>query len=296
MPYILCTLRSSVASNNLINNHSRSSHSASLTLAVPRTIHISLKLLHLDRFSPPNLNSKMSEPQTTQQAAAAQPAAAVPETQTQTAAPTAAEEPMTIPVRFPGDNILTDADTVYDQRKTIKASPEDVWPWLVQWGKGRGGWYVPSKVEKVLPEKYRSAPTINPEWQTLKAGDRVPDYGLKKKDDAEHSLEVVLVESQRALVYQGQRLGQNFTWALLLETPSGSAAGTNSSSGDSIASATETVLHLRFRSKSQTTGWKAKVTSQLGKVADGMLASAMFPGIADRVEQQEKTQKAKATA
>ncbi|CAN8101235.1 unnamed protein product [Discula destructiva] len=213
------------------------------------------------------------------------------------AAETAAATPA--PAQFPGDNILPDADTVYDQRKTINAPAEDVWPWLVQWGKGRGGWYVPSKFEKALPEKYRSAPTIDPKWQDLKVGDKVPDYGLgkkTKKGDAavEYHLEVAALDNQRALVYKGERLGQDFTWALLLESPSGAAAGTTGSSADSTASAAECVLHLRFRGKSQQTGWKAKVTQQLGKVADGMMASAMFPGIADRVELQQK--RATATA
>lgn len=190
---------------------------------------------------------------------------------------------------FPGDQILPGADTIYDTRKTINAAPEDVWPWIVQWGKGRGGWYVPSKLEKVLPEKYRSTPTINPEWQALKVGDKVPDYGVRKKGGDEYHLEVAQVESQRALVYKGERLGMTFTWALLLETPNGQPA--NTSSGASTASATETVLHLRFRGKSSQTGWKAKVSLQLGKVADGIMASAMFPGIVDRVEQQEKKPK-----
>lgn len=196
------------------------------------------------------------------------------------------------PGQFVGDDILADADTVYDQRKTINAAPEDVWPWLVQWGKGRGGWYVPSKFEKVLPEKYRSAPTINPAWQALKVGDSVPDYGLGGKKDKkgggdDYHLEVAIVENQRALVYKGERLGQAFTWALLLETPGGAPAPVSGSG----ASATETVVHLRFRGKSLQSGWKAKVALQVGKVADGMMASAMFPGIVDRVEQQEKKAK-----
>lgn len=216
----------------------------------------------------------MSESQTATATAAAQSTGSVH----QTTAGSTTTAPA--PGQYVGDNILPDADCVYDQRKTINAAPEDVWPWLVQWGKGRGGWYVPSKFEKVLPEKYRSAPTIDPKWQDVKVGDVVPDYGLgKKKTEDDYHLEVAAVETGRALVYKGERMGMNFTWALLLE-----------SAGN------QTVLHLRFRSKSLQTGWKAKVAQQLGKVADGMMASAMFPGIADRVEQQEKGAHARATA
>lgn len=226
---------------------------------------------------------------TTGATTAAQPAA----TTGADATPAAAAAPPATSSQFIGDSILADADTVYDQRKTINAAPEDVWPWVVQWGKGRGGWYVPAKFEKALPEKYRSAPTIDPKWQVLKVGDKVPDYGLgsKGKKDAEYHLEVAVIENQRALVYKGERLGMDFTWALLLESPNGTAAGSTASSADSTASASETVLHLRFRAKSQQTGWKAKVTQQIGKVTDGIMASAIFPGIADRVEQQEKKAK-----
>lgn len=242
----------------------------STTLAAPPfTIHGSLKRLHLDRFRHPHIKPKMSETQTATQAAATEPTATQP---------TAAEATTTPPAEeFPGDSILAGAETVYDSRKTISAGPEDVWPWLVQWGKGRGGWYVPSKFEKVLPEKYRSAPAINQEWQALKVGDSVPDYaplGGKKsggKAAQEDNLEVAVVEEQRALVYKGERLGLDFTWALLLE-PAGEG---------------ETVLHLRFRGKSQQPGWKGKVALQVGKVADGVLASAMLPGIVDRAEAQK---------
>lgn len=205
---------------------------------------------------------------------------------TPTSPPAAATGPS-----FTGDDLLPDAEMVYDQRRAIKGSPEDVWPWIVQWGKGRGGWYVPAKFEKVLPEKFRSAPAINPEWQTLSVGDKVPDYGLAaaktKKDgkEAEYYLEVALVDNQRALVYKGDRTGINFTWALLLEDADGNLVGPENSS------ASETILHLRFRGRSQQSGWKGKVALQVGKVADGMMASAMFPGIVDRVEQHDKKDK-----
>ncbi|KAL1864594.1 hypothetical protein Daus18300_007611 [Diaporthe australafricana] len=213
-------------------------------------------------------------------------------------------KPTTPAAAYLGDNLIPDAEMVYDQKRTINAPPEDIWPWLVQWGKDRGGWYLPAKVEKILPEKFRSQPTIVPKFQTLKVGDSVPDYGLgpgsnKKGSAGEggggHNIEVALIESDRALVYRGERAGVNFTWALLLETPGGAAVGT--SSADSTASATETVLHLRFRGKSNQTGWKAKVAVQIAKVSDAVMASAIFPGIADRVEPKpEKAKKVKDVA
>lgn len=60
---------------------------------------------------------------------------------------------------------------------TIDAPPEDVWPWLVQMGSGRAGFYTHEWVERPLFITYgegHSATRIHPEWQELRVGDRVP--------------------------------------------------------------------------------------------------------------------------
>ncbi len=43
------------------------------------------------------------------------------------------------PGPYPGDNVIPDAVMVYDQTQLINARPVDVWPWILQVGKGRGG-------------------------------------------------------------------------------------------------------------------------------------------------------------
>lgn len=40
---------------------------------------------------------------------------------------------------YPGDTVIPNAVMVYDQTKLINAPPSDVWPWVQQVGKGRGG-------------------------------------------------------------------------------------------------------------------------------------------------------------
>lgn len=40
---------------------------------------------------------------------------------------------------YPGDHVVPAAVMVYDQTKLINATPADVWPWVQQVGKGRGG-------------------------------------------------------------------------------------------------------------------------------------------------------------
>jgi hypothetical protein len=59
---------------------------------------------------------------------------------------------------------------------TIGAPASAVWPWLVQMGWHRGGWYTYRWVDRVLfPANARSAETILPELQDLHQGDHIPD-------------------------------------------------------------------------------------------------------------------------
>lgn len=56
---------------------------------------------------------------------------------------------------------------------TVDASPEQIWPWLVQWGQGRGGWYSYDWLENVFGFDIHTADRILPEYQTLAAGDPI---------------------------------------------------------------------------------------------------------------------------
>ena len=47
-----------------------------------------------------------------------------------------------------GDDIIPDANMVFDRGRDIAAPPEAVWPWLLQLGKRRAGWYAPRSVAK----------------------------------------------------------------------------------------------------------------------------------------------------
>ena len=67
-----------------------------------------------------------------------------------------------------GDDVVPDADVVMDRAFTLAATPEEVWPWLVQLGKQRAGWYFPRRVERILPrtptcDAYRREPVAGPE-------------------------------------------------------------------------------------------------------------------------------------
>lgn len=56
---------------------------------------------------------------------------------------------------------------------TIEAPPEQVWPWLVQWGQGRGGWYSYDWLENLFGFDIHSADRILPEYRDLAVGDPI---------------------------------------------------------------------------------------------------------------------------
>ena len=60
---------------------------------------------------------------------------------------------------------------------TIDTPVDEVWPWLVQMGYGRGGWYTYDRLERVIGAgdfaEGGSAERILPELQSLSLGDTV---------------------------------------------------------------------------------------------------------------------------
>ena len=60
---------------------------------------------------------------------------------------------------------------------TLPAPPEQVWPWLVQLGKERAGWYLPGWLERAVPRGRRSLRFLDSDFQELAPGDEVPDWG-----------------------------------------------------------------------------------------------------------------------
>lgn len=79
---------------------------------------------------------------------------------------------------------------------TISAPPEEVWPWLVQMGSGRAGFYTHEWVERLLFITYadgHSSTRIHPEWQALRLGDRVPYSRF-------NTVEVTMIDRPRCLI------------------------------------------------------------------------------------------------
>jgi hypothetical protein len=56
---------------------------------------------------------------------------------------------------------------------TIDAPPSAVWPWLVQLGQDRAGFYSYERLERLVGADVRNVRELRPEWQSRNAGDRV---------------------------------------------------------------------------------------------------------------------------
>jgi hypothetical protein len=74
---------------------------------------------------------------------------------------------------LPGDAVVPRAQFNATRAITIDAPPERVWPWIVQLGYGRGGFYTYDLLDNAgLP----SADRIVENYQDLKVGDLVPMF------------------------------------------------------------------------------------------------------------------------
>ena len=90
---------------------------------------------------------------------------------------------------LPGDDLIEVPAATDTRGITIAAPPEAVWPWLLQMGYGRAGWYSYDRLDM----KGTSADRILPEHQALAVGDIVPT-------DPAGGFEVKVLDPGRTLV------------------------------------------------------------------------------------------------
>jgi uncharacterized protein YndB with AHSA1/START domain len=160
-----------------------------------------------------------------------------------------------------GDDIVEAADAVMDRAFTLDASPQQVWPWLVQLGKQRAGWYLPRSVERFVPPARRALRSIDPRWQSLDVGDVIPDYGGRHE-----TFEVTRIDPPHTLVYTSYRGRMRVSWSLTLTT-----AG---------LAAERTRLHLRLRLGPVRRKW---LVNTAGELLDAATVAGLAAGLRERV-------------
>lgn len=98
---------------------------------------------------------------------------------------------------YPGDELVPNPVDIANRAITIQAPPQQVYPWLLQLGAGRGGLYSYTALEALIGCPIVNADRIHPEWQDLKPGDEVK---LCPHDPAPPPYIVAQVIPDRALV------------------------------------------------------------------------------------------------
>lgn len=96
---------------------------------------------------------------------------------------------------MPGDELVPGSQTFCTRAITIDAAPEAVWPWLVQVGFGRAGFYSNDLLDNVA---HPSADRILEELQNPKVGDWVPMFS--KVNDAT-AFRIAAIEPAEELVW-----------------------------------------------------------------------------------------------
>ena len=98
---------------------------------------------------------------------------------------------------LPGDDLVPEAPISFTHAITINAPVNRVWPWIVQMGKDRAGFYSYEPIENAMGLDIHNADRIVPEFQDLKVGDIFPlgpnNFGPP----------VAILEPSRVLVLHG---------------------------------------------------------------------------------------------
>jgi len=79
-----------------------------------------------------------------------------------------------IAATFPGDELVPQPASFVNRAVTIHASPEQIYPWIIQLDARKGGWYSYAWLEThLLRCPMVNADRIHEEWQNLQVGDEV---------------------------------------------------------------------------------------------------------------------------
>jgi hypothetical protein len=164
-----------------------------------------------------------------------------------------------VSMSMPGDDLVPGCQVAWTRAITIDAPPAAVWPWLVQVGFGKAGFYSNDLLDNV---GHPSAERIDPQLQRVHIGDWVPMFS---KVDERTAFRVHSFEAPRHLVWS--KPDSTWVWRLTPLQPS------------------RTRLVTRIR---QLYDWHAPgsafVTAVLMEFADFPMMRRMLKGIKERAE------------
>ncbi len=119
---------------------------------------------------------------------------------------------------LPGDDVLKAASQQVTHAITIARPAEQIWPWLIQIGQDRGGFYSYSWLENLFGLHVKNVSRIMPRLQDLKVGDFIratPPQWLNGRFEGLAGWHVVDLQPSHALVLQSP-IDQS-TWSFVLK-------------------------------------------------------------------------------
>lgn len=179
--------------------------------------------------------------------------------------------------RLPGDDLVPDANVVMDRATTLPGTAHELWPWLVQLGKHRGGWYMPRVVEMFLPLGGRAARELRPAYAELDVGTRIPDWG-----PGDPEFEVALLEAPNTLVFRSLRQrSRGRRWPVTESpVPSDTLRISWALVARDVPDGVRLHLRLRVRVNRAVTAY---LTSVLGGMVDELTVRLLFAGLRERM-------------
>jgi len=183
---------------------------------------------------------------------------------------------------LPGDLLVVDPDWVRDFGADIVASAEQVWPWLIQIGYGRAGWYTWYPLDNGGRD---SAERIVPELQELAVGDAIADgpraaegFGVWRVIELDRPQAMVLHSRRNPFtgheLAPGEGNGEPWidtSWAFALREPGPGRCR----------------LRVRVRARFHGGRWGAVVTGAARRffgLGDNVMERTMLDGIRRRAE------------
>ena len=126
---------------------------------------------------------------------------------------------------WPGDELSPKPASLATRAITIRASADEIWPWLAQIGQDRGGFYSYSWLENLVGARIHNADRLLPGQQSRQAGDTVwmtprERYGGRgcvrvARLEPDRDMVFVSPEDYDCVVTKG--LAPNGTWAFILD-------------------------------------------------------------------------------
>ncbi len=174
-----------------------------------------------------------------------------------------------ISAALPGDELVPNPVSQTTQAVTIRATPEKIYPWLLQLGVDRGGMYSYDWLENLMGLNVRTIDYLDPKYQDAQPGDF---WGFTPKESGDGpGVWVVKLDPNRAVIgCFGMRSVSpspcTGTWQLVLQAQSDST----------------TRLLLRAR-----TDAASPMTGIMGAIFDPitfMMQRGMLLGFRDRIE------------